>query len=128
MLSDGGVLGSEEQEIIAPAIAACFEDGIMAFGPFAAGGFFGMGDYLSFDGIVSMYHDQGLAPFKTLAGEKGVNFTAGLPFVRTSPDHGTAFGIAWKGRRMPLPCVRRYMPQSTYSVVGRDLMRRLPTR
>lgn len=94
---DGGVLGSEEQEIIAPAIAACFEDGIMAFGPFAADGFFGMGDYLSFDGIVSMYHDQGLAPFKTLAGEKGVNFTAGLPFVRTSPDHGTAFGIAWKG-------------------------------
>lgn len=68
---DGGVLGSEEQEIIAPAIAACFEDGIMAFGPFAADGFFGMGDYLSFDGIVSMYHDQGLAPFKTLAGEKG---------------------------------------------------------
>ena len=68
----------------------------MSFGPFAADGFFGMGDYRKFDGIVAMYHDQGLAPFKTLAGERGVNFTAGLPFVRTSPDHGTAFGIAWK--------------------------------
>lgn len=95
---DGGVLGNEEKDIIEPVITAAFEKGIMAFGPFAADGFFGMGDYRRFDGIVAMYHDQGLAPFKTIAGERGVNFTAGLPFVRTSPDHGTAFGIAWKDK------------------------------
>ncbi|MDE6578005.1 MAG: 4-hydroxythreonine-4-phosphate dehydrogenase PdxA, partial [Muribaculaceae bacterium] len=94
---DGGLLGSEEKEIISPVIEACREDGIIVFGPFAADGFFALGDYRKFDGIVAMYHDQGLAPFKTLAGERGVNFTAGLPFVRTSPDHGTAFPIAWKG-------------------------------
>lgn len=94
---DGGVLGTEEKEIIEPAIAEFREKGVLAFGPFAADGFFGLGDYRKFDGIVAMYHDQGLAPFKTIAGERGVNFTAGLPYVRTSPDHGTAFGIAWKG-------------------------------
>lgn len=93
---DGGLLGSEEKEVISPAIERCRERGILSFGPFAADGLFGMGDYRHFDGIVAMYHDQGLAPFKTLAGERGVNFTAGLPYVRTSPDHGTAFGIAWK--------------------------------
>lgn len=93
---DGGVIGTEEKDIIEPVISSCREKGILSFGPFAADGFFGMGDYKKFDGIVAMYHDQGLAPFKTLAGERGVNFTAGLPFVRTSPDHGTAFGIAWK--------------------------------
>lgn len=93
---DGGVIGTEEKDIIEPVISACREKGILSFGPFATDGFFGMGDYRKFDGIVAMYHDQGLAPFKTLAGERGVNFTAGLPFVRTSPDHGTAFGIAWK--------------------------------
>ena len=95
-VGDGGVIGTEEKDIIEPVISACREKGILSFGPFAADGFFGMGDYRKFDGIVAMYHDQGLAPFKTLAGERGVNFTAGLPFVRTSPDHGTAFGIAWK--------------------------------
>lgn len=94
---DGGVLGNEEGEIIEPVIKEMREQGVLAFGPFAADGFFGLGDYRKFDGIVAMYHDQGLAPFKTIAGEHGVNFTAGLPFVRTSPDHGTAFGIAWKG-------------------------------
>lgn len=94
---DGGVLGNEEGEIIEPVIKEMREQGVLAFGPFAADGFFGLGDYRKFDGIVAMYHDQGLAPFKTIAGEHGVNFTAGLPYVRTSPDHGTAFGIAWKG-------------------------------
>ena len=94
---DGGLLGSEEKEIIEPVIKDMRERGILAFGSFAADGFFGLGDYRKFDGIVAMYHDQGLAPFKTIAGEHGVNFTAGLPYVRTSPDHGTAFGIAWKG-------------------------------
>lgn len=98
---DGGLLGTEEKDIIIPCINEAREKGTLAFGPYAADGFFGAGDYRKFDGIVAMYHDQGLAPFKALAGERGVNFTAGLPFVRTSPDHGTAFGIAWKGLADP---------------------------
>lgn len=98
---DGGMLGDEEKTEIGPAVADCCAKGILAFGPFAADGFFGSGDFSRYDGIVAMYHDQGLAPFKTLAGSDGVNFTAGLPYVRTSPDHGTAFDIAWKGEADP---------------------------
>lgn len=94
---DNGLLGEEEEKEIIPAIRQCVEEGIMAFGPMAADGFFGSGAFKDYDGVVAMYHDQGLAPFKTIAAESGVNFTAGLPFVRTSPDHGTAFDIAWKG-------------------------------
>ena len=94
---DEGVLGKEEQEIIIPAINQLAEDGINAYGPYPADGFFGTGMYTSFDGVLAMYHDQGLAPFKTIVGDEGVNFTAGLPIVRTSPDHGTAFDIAGKG-------------------------------
>lgn len=94
---DGGLLGTEEIRIINPAIEACTEQGLLTFGPFAADGFFGSGAYKHFDGILAMYHDQGLGPFKTLAANLGVNFTAGLPFVRTSPDHGTACDIAWRG-------------------------------
>ena len=94
---DGGVIGKEEQEIISPAIEQLFQDGVYAFGPFPADGFFGHGNYKKFDGVLAMYHDQGLAPFKTIATNGGVNFTANLPFVRTSPDHGTAYDIAWKG-------------------------------
>ena len=93
---DGGLIGTEEENIIIPALEELRENGILAFGPFAADGFFGHGDYKGFDGILAIYHDQGLAPFKTLASGGGVNFTAGLPLIRTSPDHGTAFGIAWK--------------------------------
>lgn len=94
---DNGLLGTEEQSVISPAIAEAVADNMLVFGPFAADGFFGSGSYRHYDGVVAMYHDQGLAPFKTIAGTGGVNFTAGLPFVRTSPDHGTAFGIAGKG-------------------------------
>lgn len=94
---DGGVLGSEEEEIIKPAINKLIQKGILAFGPFPADGFFGHELYKKFDGVLAMYHDQGLAPFKTLARSGGVNYSAGLPFVRTSPDHGTAFDIAWQG-------------------------------
>ena len=94
---DGGVLGTEEQDIIIPAIEELEKAGIQAFGPYAADGFFGSGTYQRFDGVLAMYHDQGLAPFKTVALENGVNFTAGLPIVRTSPDHGTAYDIAGKG-------------------------------
>jgi 4-hydroxythreonine-4-phosphate dehydrogenase len=93
---DSGVLGTEEQEIIIPAINELEEAGIQAFGPYAADGFFGSGTYTKFDAILAMYHDQGLAPFKTIAIEDGVNYTAGLPIVRTSPDHGTAYDIAGK--------------------------------
>ncbi len=94
---DGGLLGREEQEIIRPAIVEAYEAGVLAFGPFAADGLFAGGGYARYDGILAMYHDQGLAPFKTLSPD-GVNFTAGLSAIRTSPDHGTAFDIAGKDR------------------------------
>ena len=94
---DDGLLGSEEKDVIIPAIEELADKGIQAFGPYAADGFFGSGTYDKFDGVLAMYHDQGLAPFKTIALESGVNYTAGLPIVRTSPDHGTAYDIAGKG-------------------------------
>ena len=94
---DGGLLGREEQEIIRPAIIEAFNEGVLAFGPFAADGLFAGGGYAKYDGILAMYHDQGLAPFKSLSPD-GVNFTAGLAAVRTSPDHGTAFDIAGKDK------------------------------
>jgi len=91
---DAGLLGSEEETIIIPAIQEAEKKDIMAFGPYAADGFFGSRMYDKFDGVLAMYHDQGLAPFKTIAMENGVNFTAGLAIVRTSPAHGTAYDIA----------------------------------
>lgn len=94
---EDGLLGNEEKEVIAPAIATAQGENILCFGPYAADGFFGSGQFRHFDGVLAMYHDQGLAPFKTMAMECGVNFTAGLPFVRTSPDHGTGYDIAGKG-------------------------------
>ena len=93
---DNGVLGSEEETIVIPAIADAEKQGITAFGPYPADGFFGSQSNLKFDGILAMYHDQGLIPFKLLAMEDGVNYTAGLPVVRTSPAHGTAYDIAGK--------------------------------
>ena len=93
---DGGLLGAEENDIIKPAIVECFERDILAFGPFAADGFFASGQFKNYDAILAMYHDQGLAPFKTLTPD-GVNFTASLSAVRTSPDHGVAYDIAGKG-------------------------------
>ena len=94
--SDGGVMGSEEEKIILPALQELKNQGYLVYGPYAADGFFGASQYKKFDGILAMYHDQGLIPFKALEFETGVNFTAGLPVVRTSPDHGTAFDIAGK--------------------------------
>jgi 4-hydroxythreonine-4-phosphate dehydrogenase len=94
---DNSLLGREEADIITPAIQQAQKEGILAFGPFPADGFFGAGSFAQFDGILAMYHDQGLTPFKALSFDSGVNFTAGLPFVRTSPVHGTAFAIAGKG-------------------------------
>lgn len=94
---DGGVLGSEERDQIIPAVEECKKEGIMAFGPISADGLFGSGAYRHYDGILAMYHDQGLAPFKALAQGGGVNFTAGLNIVRTSPAHGTAYDKAGRG-------------------------------
>ena len=94
---DNSLLGNEEADIIIPAINQAEKEGILVFGPFPADGFFGAGSFSKFDGILAMYHDQGLAPFKALSFDSGVNFTAGLPFIRTSPVHGTAFAIAGKG-------------------------------
>ena len=98
---DGGLLGTEEKDIINPAIVESFKKGIRCFGPYAADGFFGTGNYQRFDAILAMYHDQGLAPFKALAMEDGVNYTAGLPVIRTSPDHGVAYDIAGKSQADP---------------------------
>ncbi|MEX2602376.1 MAG: 4-hydroxythreonine-4-phosphate dehydrogenase PdxA [Balneolaceae bacterium] len=98
---DGGVIGKEEHELLIPAMKEAEQAGIVSEGPFAADGFFGSGSYRKYDGILAMYHDQGLIPFKTLSFGKGVNVTAGLPIVRTSPDHGTAFDIAGKGVASP---------------------------
>ena len=95
---ENGILGTEERDIIIPAIQQSLdEDGVQCFGPYAADGFFGARHYRRFDGVLAMYHDQGLAPFKTIAMDEGVNFTAGLPIVRTSPDHGTGYDIAGQG-------------------------------
>lgn len=98
---EGGVLGREETRAIGPAVRAAQADGIVASGPHPADGFFGAGAWRRSDAVVAMYHDQGLAPFKTLAFGRGVNYTAGLPIVRTSPDHGTAFDIAGQGKARP---------------------------
>ncbi len=95
---ENGILGTEEHDIILPDIQKSLdEDGVQCFGPYAADGFFGARHYRRFDGVLAMYHDQGLAPFKTIAMDEGVNFTAGLPIVRTSPDHGTGYDIAGQG-------------------------------
>jgi len=96
--SDNGLIGNEEAEKIIPAIEEARSNDILAMGPYAADGFFANGTYLQFDAVLAMYHDQGLIPFKQIAFESGVNFTAGLSFVRTSPDHGTAFDIAGKNQ------------------------------
>ena len=95
---DDGLLGTEEIEIIKPAIQEANAKGMLCFGPYPADGLFGTGHYRQFDGVLAMYHDQGLAPFKAIAMEDGVNYTAGLPIVRTSPDHGTAYDIAGQGK------------------------------
>lgn len=91
-----GLLGMEEKDLIEPVINSFKDEGHLVFGPYPADGFFGMGHYKKFDGVLAMYHDQGLVPFKALSFGSGVNFTAGLPNVRTSPDHGTAYSIAGK--------------------------------
>lgn len=95
---DEGLIGNEEETIIKPAVKEAKQQNILAFGPYSADAFFARGQYEKFDAVLAMYHDQGLIPFKSLALGEGVNYTAGLPVVRTSPDHGTAFDIAGKGK------------------------------
>jgi len=109
---DGGLLGDEEQQVILPAVKAANDEGILAYGPYSPDGFFGLGHHSKFDAVLAMYHDQGLIPFKALAFEDGVNYTAGLPIVRTSPDHGTAYEMA--GRDMADP---RSMISSIYTAI-----------
>ncbi|QTN37988.1 4-hydroxythreonine-4-phosphate dehydrogenase PdxA [Cryomorphaceae bacterium] len=94
---DQGLIGDAESKIIEPTVRKHFDEGLMVYGPYAADGFFGAQKHLEFDGVLAMYHDQGLIPFKALNFGGGINFTAGLPVVRTSPDHGTAYDIAGKG-------------------------------
>lgn len=95
---DLGVIGQEDQQVIVPAVEQAWNKNIIVYGPYSADGFFGSNNYLKFDGILAMYHDQGLIPFKTLSFDRGINFTAGLPFIRTSPAHGTAYDIAGKNQ------------------------------
>ena len=109
---DGGLLGDEEQNIILPAVQAAMAEGIQAFGPYSPDGFFALGNYSRFDATLAMYHDQGLAPFKAIAFADGVNFTAGLPVVRTSPDHGTAYDMAGRDEADP-----RSMMQAIYTAI-----------
>ncbi|WP_325265025.1 4-hydroxythreonine-4-phosphate dehydrogenase PdxA [Flavobacterium sp.] len=95
---DGGVIGTEDDKVLRPTLKKIFDKGILAFGPFPADGFFGSGQYEKYDAIIATYHDQGLIPFKTLSFGSGVNYTAGLNKVRTSPDHGTAYDIAGQNK------------------------------
>ena len=95
---DGGLIGQQEVKIIQPAIQQAIEKGFNVLGPFPADGFFASENYKEYDGVLGMYHDQGLTPFKILSKNQGVNFTAGLPIIRTSPDHGTAYDIAGKNK------------------------------
>ncbi|MEL6848313.1 MAG: 4-hydroxythreonine-4-phosphate dehydrogenase PdxA, partial [Bacteroidota bacterium] len=98
---DNGLIGPEEKDIVQPAITELKKRGMRVYGPYPADGIFGSSGYRKFDGIMSMYHDQGLIPFKLISGYEGVNFTAGIPLVRTSPDHGVAYDIAGKGEANP---------------------------
>lgn len=98
---DDGVIGKEDDEVLKPALRKLADNGHLVFGPYAADTFFASANSRNFDGVLASYHDQGLIPFKTLSFGKGVNFTAGLSRVRTSPDHGTAFDIAGKGAADP---------------------------
>ena len=127
---DGGVIGTEDEKIIKPTIKKLFDKGILVFGPFPADGFFGNTQYDKYDAVIAMYHDQGLIPFKTLSFGNGVNFTAGLNKIRTSPDHGTAFDIAGKGiadhnsfREAVYAAIDIYHSRNIYAEISRDPMK-----
>lgn len=112
---DNGVIGDEEEKIIVPALKKAESENIQCFGPYPADGFFGAGRYKQFDAVLAMYHDQGLIPFKTIAMDTGVNYTAGLSVVRTSPDHGTAYDIAGKNEASELSLLAAiYLAKDVY--------------
>lgn len=128
---DNGVIGSEDDDIIKPTVLELQKEGKLVYGPFAADGFFGSKTYQQFDAILAMYHDQGLAPFKTLSFGKGVNFTAGLDKVRTSPDHGTAFEIAGKNsadessfKEALFKAIEIYKKRSNYQELTRNTLKK----
>lgn len=129
---DNGLLGNEEIEIISPTIQKMNNEGIFCYGPFAADGFFGSGKFCCFDAIVAMYHDQGLAPLKALGMNNGINFTAGLPIIRTSPAHGVAYDIAGKGiadensfRQAIYAAIDIYRNRTMYNEARRNPLRKL---
>ena len=95
---DNGVIGTEDDNIVLPTIREAYDNGILAFGPYPSDGFFGSSEFNKFDGVLALYHDQGLIPFKLMSFTEGVNYTAGLPYVRTSPAHGTGYDIAGKDK------------------------------
>jgi 4-hydroxythreonine-4-phosphate dehydrogenase len=132
---DGGTIGSEDQELIIPAIDKAKSANIMAYGPYPADGFFGNATYLKFDAVLAMYHDQGLIPFKTIAFNNGVNYTAGLPIIRTSPDHGTAYEIAGKNiaseesfRRAIYSAIDIFRKRSEYKELSSNPLKLNPIR
>ncbi len=128
---DGGIIGNEEKNVIIPAIKQANDEGIIALGPYPADGFFGSGEFNKFDVTLAMFHDQGLIPFKVMAFESGVNFTAGLPIIRTSPGHGTAYNIAGKGtaseesfRNALYLAIDVYMNRKRYKELSKDPLQR----
>lgn len=121
---DKGLIGNEEKELIEPAVNKAFEEGMLVYGPYAADGFFGSKAYRNFDGVLAMYHDQTMLPFKLLAFDEGVNYTAGLPIVRTSPAHGTAYDLAGKDKASELS-FRRAMYLATEIYKNRLMYREI---
>ena len=127
---DKGLIGTEDDTIIAPTVEALKKEGKLVYGPYAADSFFGSENYKKFDAVLAMYHDQGLAPFKTLSFGEGVNFTAGLNRVRTSPDHGTAYEIAGKGtanadsfKEAVFTAIQLYKTRETYNSLTENVLK-----
>ncbi|HEA29546.1 MAG TPA: 4-hydroxythreonine-4-phosphate dehydrogenase PdxA [Leeuwenhoekiella sp.] len=134
-VGDGGVIGQEDKEVLIPTLEKIREKGELAYGPYAADSFFGSGNYKNFDAIIAAYHDQGLIPFKTLSFGKGVNFTAGLERIRTSPDHGTAFEIAGKGiadhssfKEAVYAAIAIFKKRKEYKKLTKDVLRKQKRR
>jgi len=130
---DGGVIGNEETDFIKPALIEAKNNGVLAAGPYPADGFFGSGDFRKVNAVLAMYHDQGLIPFKLITFGNGVNFTAGLPIVRTSPDHGTAYNIAGQNiasaesmRKAIFTAKDLYMNRKEYLESGKDPIKKAP--
>lgn len=134
-VGDNGVIGKEDDEVLIPTLEELRDQGHLTYGPYAADSFFGSGNYKNFDAIIAAYHDQGLIPFKTLAFGKGVNYTAGLNKVRTSPDHGTAFEIAGKGiadinsfKEAVYMALDIYKKREEYAVLTENILQKQPRK